>query len=168
MTSLQVAEKNEKLWTETLLVVVLVALLMASFIFYFFKHQGSLTRAGFESLAQVFSARVNGIHAQWFMDQKPRFVSVESSQRQADGGGRVEVPVNRAGWVDAGDKPLSCQNIWQFVMEAPLVYMKQPVVAVLVEHNVKVLAYCRYSLPSGEYFTYYRHNGKVSAVNMAY
>jgi len=168
MTSLQVAEKREKSWAETLVVVVLVALLMASFIFYFFKHQGQLTRAGFESIAQVFSARVNGLHAQWFMDQQPLFVTVKSSQIQSDGGRMMKIPVNRAGWVDAGDKPLSCQNIWQFVMESPLVYMKQPLGAVLVEQSVKELAYCQYSLPSGEYFTYYRHNGKVSAVKLAY
>jgi len=168
MTSLQVAEKNEKSWSEILLVVVLVALLMASFIFYFFKHQGQLTRAGFESIAQVFSARVNGIRAQWFMDQQPRFVSLESAQIQPRGGSIMKVPVNDKGWVDAGSAPLSCQEIWHYVMEAPLVYMKQPVGAVLVEQKNHLMPYCQYSLASGEYFTYYRHNGKVSAVELAY
>ena len=167
MTSLQVAEKSEKSLAEILIVIVLVALLMASFIFYFFKHQTQLTQAGFATIAQVFSARVTGIHAQWFMDQQPQFVSVESSKIQADGGVKINIPVNRAGWVDAGDEVLSCQAIWQFIMEAPLMYMKQPVGAVLVEQNSQILPYCRYSLPSGEYFTYQRHNGKVSAVNLA-
>jgi competence protein ComGC len=164
MTSLQVAEKNEKSLTEILIVVVLVALLMSSFIYYFFKHQEQLTRAGFQSIAQVFSARVNGIHAQWFMDQKPRYVIVESTNMQADGSYKVKVPVNKVGWVDASSEALSCQIIWQYVMETPLLYMKQPVGAVLVEQKNNELQYCQYSLPSGEYFTYHRHNGKVSEV----
>ena len=168
MTSLQVAEKKEKSLTEILIVVVLIAILMASFIFYFFKHQGQLTQAGFASLAQVFSARVTGIHGQWFMDQKPHFVNVKSSQIQADGSMNVKIPVNSAGWVDAGNKALSCQNIWQFVMETPLIYMKQPVGAVLVDQGSSVLAYCQYSLPSGEYFTYQRHSGKVSTVKLTH
>ena len=167
MTSLQVSEKSEKSLAEILIVIVLVALLMASFISYFFKHQTQLTQAGFATIAQVFSARVTGIHAQWFMDQQPQFVSVESSKIQTDGGVKINIPVNRAGWVDAGDEVLSCQTIWRFIMEAPLIYKKQQVGAVLVEQNSQMLPYCRYSLPSGEYFTYQRHNGKVSAVNLA-
>jgi competence protein ComGC len=168
MTSLQVAEKSEKSLTEILIVIVLIALLMASFIFYFFKHQTQLTQAGFASIAQVFSARVTGIHAQWFMDQQPKFVSVESSQIQTDGGTKINIPVNRAGWVDVGEDVLSCQKIWTFVMETPLLYMKQSVGAVLIEQNSQLLPYCQYSLPSGEYFTYQRHNGKVSTVELAY
>jgi len=172
MTSLQVSEKREKSLAEMLVVVVLVAMLMASFIFYFFKNQQQLTRAGFESLAQVFSARVNGIRAQWFMDNQPRFVAIESRHLQPDDDNMMKVPVNDRGWVDVDSAALSCQSIWQYVMEAPLVYMKQPVGAVLVEQkheqSAHTIPYCQYSLSSGEYFTYYRHNGKVSAVQLAY
>ncbi len=168
MTSLQVAEKKEKSLTEVLIVVVLVALLMVSFIFYFFKHQGQLTRAGFESIAQVFSARVNGIRAQWFMDKQPQLVAVDSRNLQPGGGSIVNVPVNNKGWVDAGSAPLSCQKIWHYVMESPLVYMKQPVGAVLIDQKNQSMHYCQYSLSSGEYFTYFRHNGKVSEVKLAY
>lgn len=168
MTLLQIAEKNEKSLTEVLVVVVLVALLMASFIYYFFKQQEQLTRAGFESVAQVFSARVNGIHAQWFMEQKPRYVTIESSNIQPDGSQQVNVPVNGKGWVDSTSEALSCQLIWHYVMETPLVYMRQPIGAVLVEQQSNVLQYCQYSLSSGEHFTYQRLNGKVSEVKLAY
>ena len=171
MTSLQVAEKSEKSLTETLLVVALVASLMASFIFYFFKQQGQITLAGFSSIAQVFSARVNGIRGQWFMDLKPRFVRLASNQIQPDGGLIMQVPVNKLGWVDSPDQALPCQMIWQYVMEAPLSYMKVPISAALVEQQkqvLPVLAYCQYSLPSGEYFTYQRHNGKVSDIKSVY
>lgn len=166
MTSLQVAEKKEKSLAEILMVIVVVALLMASFIFYFFKNQGQLTRVGFESIAQVFSARVNGIRAQWFMDKQPHLVKVKLSNQLADGSDEVKVPVNNKGWVDAGSSGLSCQEIWRFVMASPLVYMKQPIGAVLVGPKDEKMNYCQYSLSSGEYFTYYRHNGKVSEVQL--
>lgn len=166
MTSLEVAEKKEKSLAEILMVVVLVALLMATFIFYFFKHQGQLTRAGFESIAQVFSARVNGIRAQWFMDKQPHLVKIQASNQLADGSNEVKVPVNSKGWVDAGSSDLSCQEIWHFVMGSPLVYMKQPIGAVLVGPTYEKMNYCQYSLSSGEYFTYYRHDGKVSQVQL--
>ncbi|TWX72715.1 hypothetical protein [Colwellia sp. C1TZA3] len=168
MTSLQVAEKSEKSLTEILLVVILVGSLMASFIFYFLKQQGQISQAGFASIAQVFSARVNGIRGQWFMDLNPRFVSVASHQIQADGGRILQVPVNKSGWVDSDNKSLSCQIIWHYVMEAPLLYMKDPIGAVLVKQQKQVRPYCQYSLPSGEYFTYQRHNGKVSEIKLAH
>ncbi|MFT5635942.1 MAG: competence protein ComGC [Cognaticolwellia sp.] len=168
MTLLQVAEKNEKSLAENLVVIVLVALLMASFIFYFFKQQEQITRAGFESIAQVFSARITGIRAQWFMDLQPSTVNVESSQIQADGGRMVKIEVNKSGWVDTKNVSFSCQIIWQYVMETPLLYMKEPVGAVLVEYENQVVPNCQYSLSSGEYFTYHRHNGKVSEVKSAY
>jgi len=168
MTSLQVAEKSEKSLTEILIVVVLVASLMASFIFYFFKQQGQISQAGFSSIAQVFSARVNGIRGQWFMDLKPRFVGLTSHQIQPDGGLIIQVPVNKWGWVDSHEANLPCQIIWHYVMEAPLLYMKDPISAVLVEQQKQVLPYCQYSLPSGKYFTYQRHNGKVSKIKLTH
>ena len=168
MTSLQVANKSEKSLTEILVVVALVGSLMASFIFYFFKQQGQISQAGFSSIAQVFSARVNGIRGQWFMDLKPRFVRLASHQIQPDGSLMLQVPVNKLGWVDTKDEALACQMIWHYVMEAPLLYMKDPISAVLVEQQKQVLPYCQYSLPSGEYFTYQRHNGKVSEIKLSY
>lgn len=168
MTSLQVAEKKEKSLTEIIIVIVLVALLMASFIFYFFKQQGQITRTGFESIAQVFSARVTVIRAQWFMDLQPSFVAVKNNQTRENASKVVKVPVNKSGWVDTTDSELSCQIIWQYVMESPLLYMKAPVGAILVELENEIQPYCQYSLSSGEYFTYHRHNGKVSEVKLAY
>jgi hypothetical protein len=168
MTSLKVAEKSEKSLSEILVVVVLVAVLMASFIFYFFKQQGQINQAGFSSIAQVFSARVNGIRGQWFMDLKPGFVRLSSHQIQPDGSLIIQVPVNKLGWVDSQDDLLLCQMIWHYVMEAPLLYMRDPISAVLVEQQNQVLPHCQYSLPSGEYFTYQRDNGKVSEIKLAH
>lgn len=164
MTSQQVAEKKEKSAGEMLIVTVLIALLMTSFIFYFFKHQGQLTRVGFENMSNTFSARINVIHAQWFMDGQPKLVSINTgTEQQADK--NIVVPVNKSGWVAAENSALACQKIWQFVMEIPLAYMKQPVAAIFIEDNKKSsVQYCQYSLPSGEFFTYHSSNGKVSKV----
>jgi hypothetical protein len=162
MTSQQVADKKERTLGEILVVIVLVGSLMTSFIFYFFKHQEQLVRVGFESLSHVFSARVNGIHAQWFMDSQPKNVVIENSFADK-AGEKVAVPVNDVGWVDVQNIALPCQKIWQYVMASPLIYMKQPISAVLVElKGQKKLSYCQFSLPSGENFTYQNGNGKVN------
>ena len=169
MTSLQASDKREKSLAEILVVVVLVAVLMSSFIHYFFKHQEQLAYTGFQSIAQVFSARVNGIHAQWFMDQQPSFVILESNKMQSEGRYTVKVPVNKKGWIDTNNsESLACQKVWHYVMETPLQFMKRPIGAVLVEQNNNELRYCQYSLSSGEYFTYQLQNGKVSEVKRVY
>lgn len=169
MTSLQVSEKREKSLAEILVVVVLVSVLMSSFIYYFFKHQEQLTHTGFQAIAQVFAARVNGIHAQWFMDQQPNYVVLDSHKVQSDGVKTIKVPVNKKGWVDTNnDESLACQKVWHYAMETPLMFMKRPIGAVLVEENNNELRYCQYSLSSGEYFTYHLHNGKVSEVKRVY
>lgn len=168
MTAQQVADKTGKSLSENLVVIVLVGVFMASFIFYFFKQEGQLTRAGFENVRNVFSARVNAIHAQWFMDMQPRFVEIESSLVQPKGE-KLRVSVNKAGWVDVDNSGLVCQKIWHFVMETPLVFMKQPIAAVLIESQGNhVLRYCQYSLPSGEFFTYQSGKGIVGAFKLAH
>lgn len=167
MTSLQVAEKKEKSLTEVLLVITLVGLLMTAFIYYFFKHQGQLTQTGFQSLANVFSARVNGFHAQWFMEKQPKFIFVNSYNSQGNDENKMPIPMNDNGWIDTHEPALYCQKIWQFVIEAPLIYMNEPISAVLIEDKSdNVSHYCRYGLRTGEFFTYHSFTGKVSRVQI--
>jgi hypothetical protein len=162
MTSQQVANKSERSLGEILLVVVLIALLMASFIFYFFKHQAQLTRVGFKSVSQVFLARVNGIRAQWHMDAQPHTIVINSNTADSSEK-QIRVPINSTGWVDVKNSVMPCQHVWQYIMESPLIYMEQPIAAVLVEtHGKQAMTYCQFSLPSGEYFTFRSSNGKVN------
>lgn len=161
MTSQQVANKSERSLGEILLVVMLVALLMASFIFYFFKHQAQLTRIGFESVSQVFLARANGMRAQWHMDAQPHTLVINNSSANSNKK-QVRVPINNTGWVDVKNSAMPCRLVWQYIMESPLIYMEQPIAAVLVKtHGKKAITYCQFSLPSGEHFTFQSSNGKV-------
>ena len=77
MTLQQVSDKKGKSMAENLIIVVMVGLLMASFIYYFFKQEAHFTKVGFDAVANSFSARVTGIHAQWFMDNQPRWVVIK-------------------------------------------------------------------------------------------
>lgn len=165
MSRQQTADKSEKSLAEILIVVIILGICMAVFIFYFFKHQAQLSRAGFDSVASVFAARVTGIHAQWFMDHQPHYVVIGSQVSDSSGKKKLRVPVNKAGWVDVTGSDLPCQRIWQYVLESPMVYMREPVAAIVVEKQGQhYTRRCQYVLPSGAYFTYQSDNGKVSHV----
>jgi hypothetical protein len=165
MNRQQAAEKSEKSLSEMLVIVVVVALFMSTFIFYFFKYQGHLSRTGFNSLANVFSARITGIHAQWYMEDQPSFVVINSTESSSEHKIKLRVPLNKAGWVDVDQTELPCQRIWQFVLEVPMVYMKEPITAIVIETQGDTKTRrCQYLLPSGEFFTYQSDNGKVSQV----
>lgn len=172
MTLQQVSDKKGKSMAENLIIAVMLGLLMASFIYYFFKQEAHFTKVGFESVANSFSARVTGIHAQWFMDNQPRWVVIKETATLNGHRENTRIAVNLAGWVDIPTANYlnienGCQLIWQQVLATPMVYMKKPISAVLVnisannERHQKI-SLCQYSLPSGEYFEYQPSNGKVS------
>jgi len=172
MTRQQVSDKKGKTLAENLIIVVMLGLLMASFIYYFFKQESHFTKVAFDAVANSFSARVTGIHAQWFMDNQPRWVIIKETATINGERKNMRVTVNKAGWVDTHNSELSsvqnyCQQIWQQVLATPMVYMKQPISAVLVNTNnarQDKSRLCQYSLPSGEYFEYQPSNGKVSQI----
>lgn len=165
MTATAVTDKKEKSLSEMLIVISLVALLMMTFIFYFFKHQQQLIETGFASIASVFTARITAIRGQWFMEQQPEFVTVSGYKKHGENV-FMRIPVNNSGWVDIEDKGLTCQKIWSFVMEAPLTYMNEPISAIRVEAKTGLeQRYCQYSLKNGVYFTYHSKTGMVSSIN---
>jgi hypothetical protein len=174
MKQQQVSDNKEKSIAENLIMLTLIGSLMATFIYYFFKHEQHLTRVGFDSVANTFSARVMGIHAQWFMDNKPRWVITKESSAFNANQNNNRIEVNKAGWVDvlSANKESNnnyCQKIWQQVLATPMVYIKQPIAAVMVKINTneiekQQITLCQYGLPSGEYFEYQPSNGKVSKI----
>jgi hypothetical protein len=176
MTLQQVSAKKGKSVAENLIILIMVGLLMATFIYYFFKQEEHLSRVGFDSVANTFSARITGIHAQWFMDNKPRWVIIKEASVLNGEHKKNKVEVNAAGWVDAlsgnhlGNQN-NCKIIWQQVLAIPMVYIKQPISAVMVNVNTsedrkKKTYLCQYGLPSGEYFEYQPSNGKVSQIQV--
>ena len=47
---------------------------MAVFINFYFKNESQVhTRAGFDSIAQIFNTKVSAVHAQWMMDKQPTY-----------------------------------------------------------------------------------------------
>ena len=176
MKQQQMSDRKGKSIAENLIMLTLVGSLMATFIYYFFKQEQHLTRVGFDSVANTFSARVMGIHAQWFMDNKPRWVVTKQSTALNTNNVNNRIEVNKAGWVDVSpvnntNNENDCQKIWQQVLATPMVYIKQPISAVMVKINTNEVGrqktlLCQYGLPSGEYFEYQPSNGKVSQIKL--
>ncbi len=172
MTLKQVSDKKGKSMAENLIIVVMLGLLMASFIYYFFKQEAHFTKVGFDAVANSFSARITGIHAQWFMDNQPRWLIVKETATLNGNRKNIRIALNSAGWVDIPTADYlnvenGCRLIWQQVLATPMVYMKQPISAVLVNVSInnerqQKSRSCQFSLPSGEYFEYQPSNGKVS------
>jgi len=159
------SEKKEKSLAEFLVIISLVGAMMAIFINYFIKNESQFNHAGFTTLAQSFNTKVNAVHAQWLMDKQPRVVLLASFNDNK----KQVIPVNKAGWIDVQQQTLTCESIWQLVMETPMNLMKLSISAVEVHDHTnkqhdqtKVL--CRYTLLDGRYFNYNRVNGKVSKV----
>ena len=158
------SEKKEMSLAEFIVIVVIVGILMAVFINFYIKNESQFRQAGFATIAQTFNTKVNAVHAQWMMDKQPQTVyvaSLFSKKKQA-------VPVNKAGWIDVKQAELSCEAIWQLIMEVPIRDIKLVVSAVEVhtfysESNSKN-SECRYVLQDGSYFQYNPVKGKVSKV----
>jgi len=162
MTKFAVVTKREKSLAENVVIIALLGLLMSSFIYYFFKQDKQITKVGFDNVASNFASRVTAIRAQWFMDGQPAIVSTKNNVT-----GVQHIRVNKKGWVDFGGEQLTCANIWQAVMDTELVFMKQPVVVLMLENNLKDRhVVCQYALPSGETFDYQMQTGKVSKVRL--
>lgn len=167
------SEKKEQSLAEFVVIVTLVGVMMAVFINYFIKSEAQFTRAGFATLAQSFNTKVNTVHAQWMMDNQPDIVYLASFNEEK----KQAIPVNKAGWIDVQQTPLSCEVIWHLVMEVPISSMKFPMSAIEVRtaHSEHQSEYqrergsaqnseCRYVLLDGSYFQYNRAKGKVSKV----
>jgi len=147
------AEKKEQSLSELVIIVVIIAVLMASFISYFFKQEQNITHAGFTALANRFMSQVQAIHASWLMDNKPDEVKVKDQTGNIDW-----VKVNKQGWIDREN----CQLIWQAVMDAPLELLKQPIAAIdIIDNDKPSLNRCRFALNEKIYFEYFQKTGKV-------
>jgi hypothetical protein len=168
-------EKREKSLGELILVVMALSLLMAIFIYYFFKNENNINEAGFDNLAANFASKVILIRSQWLMDGRPNRVKLV--EFDASVGKKISrwVTVNNLGWVDSNAKKLTCQDIWQQVMFMPMRFMKQPVSAIALKKrydiavkttNTKLTnkgSLCRFSIKSGQFFEYSALNGKVNS-----
>lgn len=180
-----VAEHKERTMFELIIIGVLITLLMANFLYAFFKQESSIEEAGFRALANRFTTKVNAIHGQWLMDSRPEIIRLRDNL-----GNTKQIKVNQFGWPDGN----SCEMIWQLVLEMPLTLLNQPISVLelntqssalddnqallskkTAEKSAKKTAekiaekrtkkttekVCRYYFTQGQYFDYQRHSGKV-------
>lgn len=154
------SNQREKTLGENIGIVLLFAIMMAIFIYYFFKQETQLTQVAFDRVANNFSAKIMAVRAQWFMDNQPKFVIIKDNENNTR-----HIEVNKSGWVDFQSNDQNCRQIWSVVTESELSFMNQPVIIVEINNDLEhKLNVCRYSLPSGEYFDYYLTQGKVTSV----
>lgn len=155
----QSSDKKDRSLVEIVILVMILAILMMSFIHYFFKQEDRLTHVAFSRLAQNFSTKVTTVHAQWFMDNQPNIVLVTLPKE------KQKVSVNKNGWIDHLTGDLVCSRIWDTVMMEPLFIMNTPISAIEVKKaTIKVGRICRFELSLSEYFEYNAQSGKVSKV----
>jgi competence protein ComGC len=178
-------DKRERTLAEIVIVILLLSVLMASFIHYFFKNQAQINKVAFNNLVNNFTSQVLLIHGQWLMSGKPeqlllKEVGLEQQaskeqQQNATLAQTRKIFLNKAGWVSSKVTSLACQKIWQQVMATPMIFGKQPLAVVQLlkknklPKNSKALTtinnnafICRFSIETGLFFEYYSKNGRVS------
>lgn len=173
-------EKKERTLTEQIIIVLLLASLMASFIHYFFKESDAYNRAGFSALVNAFHVGINNSHAQWIMDNQPRFIEVKAltpglaktSEVDEHSVSTHKIPLNKKGWIDEdpsfhdNEGFTRCEKIWHYVLDRPLNFMKEPISIVATLKSSKKIngIICKYHSAAGLYFEYDTTSGNVSQV----
>lgn len=161
MSSESKANQRERSLAENIVIIALVASLMGSFVYYFFKQEDKISRTGFDAIAAKFLTRLTAIRAQWFMDNQPVELFIKDENKD-----KLRVRVNKKGWVDYSGESENCQKIWRVVMDHELIFMKQPIIVLeLMKENEPLKHVCRYQITSHQYFDYYLANGQVSEIN---
>ena len=154
--------KREKSLAEFLLIISLVLILMASFVYYFFKQESEYGQTVFARIANNFAERVVLSHSQWLIEANPVFVELPAydrdNQRQS-----LVIEMNKYGWLDT-KQPNACAAIWQAATDMTIEDFIEPLAAVEIQINQQGGRICRYSLASGIYFDYNSQTGAVSAV----
>jgi hypothetical protein len=187
MPSNQRIIKREKSMAEFVVVILIVAGLMKTFISTFNEQEPYITSTGFTAIAQNFNNTVFVVHAQWFMDKEPNVVLLETLDKVEI----TPITVNNKGWLDVPNKitklpsfahatdftdfanMTACEQIWQLAMNMPMQLMTFSIAAIelreqtLANNSSGNFHHCRYLLPSGQYFEYDSETGKVSQVKQA-
>ena len=163
--SLRAPRKDKITLPELIIIILLIGVLMTSFLMYFFKHQGQVTQTGFNNVSYVFAARLNAMRAQWMMSGQPRYIFVDDESSS-----QMKVTLNSKGWVESSASIAGCKSTWLQIMGSSIDNRQSKILAIWLAINstdTDQKSLCRYSLSSGEYFTYTPSNGKVTEVKLA-
>lgn len=149
---------------QMVIIIAMVSVLMAVFIYYFFKQEASFTDTNFTAMKNSFSARVTVARAQWMMDNQPSSLILQAGPEAGNSSEKLALTLNRNGWIDSKQQH-PCEKIWNMAMDSPLQLMKSTISAVELQGvDSKGFSYCRYIVASGEYFDYNAGSGRVSDV----
>lgn len=162
---------------KTLVAILMVFILMAMFLSYYFKQEKEIENTSLKNVANLFSSQLLLMRSQWFMDNKPNVLILKLTEKKqiTETGNEVDssgmnvkkVSVNKFGWVDdIENSPDACQRIWAMVMGNSLEFFKTPIGAVLVNNN-NVGHKCHYNVENGSYFSYNSNNGEINVVYQA-
>jgi len=202
--------KRERSLAELVIVIALLFILMASFIYNFSKNQTEITDVGFNNLVNNFASQLIIIHSQWLMSGRPatlRLSEMNSSQLATKNSERKtptslassntakhvkrQVLLNDKGWVindSNNQKVIACEQVWQQIMNTPMIFNKQPIVAIKIKQNTALKNIkakskndlnkdvsakftddlsnqisCRFVTTSGKYFIYQSINGQIKS-----
>lgn len=151
-----VSDKREKSWYENIIIVVVIAILMTSVITWYLKSEDNFKQAGYNALAATFFSRLTIIRSQWFMDNKPKYVSVNNNDNS-------DIYTNKNGWVDSPKRKLACQHIWEQVMESPLSYGNQPISVIEVfDKSLSYQRVCQFVNGNDQVIEYNATIGEIS------
>lgn len=168
---------------KTLITVVMVFVLMAVFLSYYFKQEREIENTSLKNISNTFSSQLLLIRSQWFMENKPKTLRLklmgELSGKLNDKTTNdaidnelllkesvKKISLNKNGWVDdISNSPNVCQKIWFMVMGTRLEFFKMPIGAVLINNNNKKFGHlCRYNVINGSYFSYHSQSGVIKVV----
>lgn len=167
---------------KTLVAILMVFILMAMFLSYYFKQEREIENTSLNNVANMFSSQLLIMRSQWFMDNKPNVLLLKLTNRkemietanEIDSDNNSErklaqinikkVLINKYGWVDdTENSPNPCQRIWAMVMGNNLEFFNMPIGAVLINNN-NVGHKCHYNVENGSYFSYNSINGEINVV----
>lgn len=168
MSRQQQADEKEKSIADFVGIVLIVAVLMALFIWYFLKHEQGYQQVALNNAKTRFSSQVLLAHAQWLVEFSP--TTLVMTLELPDGSrSKRRITMNKLGWPDSNSASLACHEIWQQVMAEPLKVLNTQVSVVELKRQLdsgkSTGKICRYFLSESRFFEYNSGNGQVTTAN---
>ncbi|WP_416307200.1 hypothetical protein [Neptunicella sp. SCSIO 80796] len=153
-----------------LVVVLVVFILMASLVSYFYRSEPDLKKIAMSTLADNFAKSVVNAHWQWQAEGNPPRVLLVQYNAEGKEVNRSPIPMSHLGWPKATPDKHGCEQLWRAVLDVPMTVNNFHVIAEYYDgvHNSgdALESMCRYRLPTGPYFDYKIYTGKVLKTNV--
>ena len=164
MSSKGIAENSLKKLIMNIVVVVVFASLMASFIAYFIRNEPNLHDAVMEGFARQFQQSAENAHWQWQAKGRPERIMLLHFNDEGKETDRRPVRMTHTGRPWAALTSDGCAQLWQTLLNVPARVDGFRVIAEYYspdEDQKDSLGRCRYRLSRGAYFDYALDSGNV-------